>query len=378
MSLPSLAEAQAWVGAAPVRGVRLLRLALPLARPYHLSFGTLTHFDTVLCGLNLEGRLVWGETTPLPGYGRETAEQAWAWSLEAARRILGQPAHRAFRWALGQSTRRPFCAAALLGALEWPALEAELAQPLDIPALAAIGGVTPAELAADVGRLTGLGYATLKLKVGRDWRADLARARAVLKALPPGVTVRADANQALDLRSAAELWRVLDHPALEYLEQPFPRGDWRRPARLLKLFPQARLCLDESIWLEADLERGLAVGPTVAVKLKLMKQGSAWRTFALARRALAQGRRVVFGNGVQGEVGSLAELAIYRRLGLSGAAEFNGFAKQRDRVLEGFPLSMERGRFRFQPSGGRPVFSARLAQTVVQTWQDGEMPGGKI
>jgi L-alanine-DL-glutamate epimerase-like enolase superfamily enzyme len=373
---PTAAEARAWVGAARIEGACLLRLSLPLLRPYHLSFGTLTHFDTVLCGLNLEGRLVWGETTPLPGYGRETADQAWAWGLAALPRVLGAPAWRAFVWGLGQSTRNPFCAAALLGALEWPALAGELARPAEVPALAAIGGSTPRELVEDVRRLTAGGYTTLKLKVGRDWRDDLARVEAVLAALPAGATLRADANQALDLRGASELWRALDHPAVEHLEQPFPRGDWRRPARLLERFPLARLCLDESVWLERDLARVLPLGPATAVKLKLMKQGSAWRTLGMARQALAQGRRVVFGNGVQGEVGSLAELAIYRKLGLSGAAELNGFAKQAGRVVAGFPLEMSRGRFLARPCPADLGFGPELARAVVQTWRSGQWPGG--
>ena len=371
MDALSQEEARSWAGSSLIAEARLLWVRTPLKRPYHLSFGDLTEFDIILCGLRLDGTWRWGETTPLPGYGRETVEDAWRWSRDAVEHVLGWYSDSALLWAADESTRRPFCAAALLGALESSCLAADLREPFTAPVVAAIPGRDPEEMAEHAGRLAAEGFTTLKLKVGRDPVSDAERAARVLRALPPGVCLRADANQAFDLAGALKVWDVLDHPAVEHLEQPFPRGDWDSPARLLRERPGARICLDESVWLPEDVERALKLGQGVSVKLKLMKQSSSWRTLAMAARLRQTGRRVYFGNGVQGEVGSLAEVALFKKMGLEGAAEINGFAKQALNLIKDFPLSIDKGKLMLSPWHQEPRFTPRLEDAVVRRWESG-------
>lgn len=367
-------EAQQWAGSSLIDRARLIWVRVPLSKPYHLSFGTLTSFDSVLCGLFLDGAWRWGETTPLPGYGPETVEDAWRWSVEAAGHVLGKSADRALLWALDQSTRRPFCAAALLGALESSHLAPEFKEPFSAPVLAAIPGKDPEEMSDHAQRLIAEGFTTLKLKVGRDPVRDAQAAASVLRVLTPGVRLRADANQAFDFDGALRVWDALDHPAVDHLEQPFPSGDWDSPARLLRERPGVRICLDESVWLPEDVERALQLGEGVSVKLKLMKQSSSWRALTMASRLQQEGRQVYFGNGVQGEIGSLAELAIYKKLGLREAAEINGFAKQDLTIIGDFPLSIENGKLSLSPWDQQPDFAAHLADVVVKRW-DSETKG---
>ncbi len=365
---PNPEQARDWVGQETIEEVHLLRLHIPLRRPYRLSFGTLTHFDTILCGVRAGSEMCWGETTPLPGYGRETADQAWQWSRRAAREMLGRRTDQAFRWAQEASRRYPFCSAALLGALEWPALAPLLDQGARIPLVAPLAGDDPAGLAEQAARLAQEGFATFKLKVGIHPSRETKLLGRLLPSLPPGTTLRTDANQALDLEGALALVDALDHPAAEYLEQPFPSQDWESFRRLLRRRPQARICLDESVWSEQDLDAALALGAGVAVKLKLMKQASAWRVLAMGRRLLCEERRLVFGNGVQGEIGSLAEAALYRALALDEASEGNGFARQVQTILEGASLDLRRGHLELERLNTMPCPAQDLGRLVRDSW----------
>ncbi len=67
------------------------------------------------------------------------------------------------------------------------------------------------------------GFRILKLKGGLDPELDVRRVRAVQRALP-NLTLRLDADQGYDVRSALEVARVLDGK-LEFLEQPTPADD---------------------------------------------------------------------------------------------------------------------------------------------------------
>lgn len=66
--------------------------SLPLKKPYRLSFTVLKTFETLYIALEGEGRVGFGEITPLPGYGVETIELAISAVQEAARALsAGKP-----------------------------------------------------------------------------------------------------------------------------------------------------------------------------------------------------------------------------------------------------------------------------------------------
>ncbi len=369
MRLDRESQAVLEVSQKPIEGITLLRLKIPLRTPYHLSFGTLTHFHTILCGLKMDGDLCWGETTPLPGYGSETPEDAWRWSIEAAKRVCGVPAREAFSWAWQSSRQHPFSTAALLGALEWPSLAPYLNQGASLPLVAPLAGYDPGRLAEDAAYLHQQGFTAFKYKVGRRPASEARLLAELLPRLPPGTSLRSDANQALNLEDALLLTRALDHPAAEYLEQPFPAGDWDSLHDLLQRHPGARLCLDESVWREEDLDHALALGPGVAVKLKLMKQSCARRLLAMAQRLQKQGRRLVFGNGVQSELGSLAEAALYHALGLREASEGNGFARQARSLLEPPGPALRRGHLEMPPLTSNPQPAVEAEEMLEERWQ---------
>ena len=367
-AIPDLEAAEKWVGSTVIEAIELIRVRIPLIKPYHLSFGSLDYFDTVYCGIFLDGRYRWGETTPLPGYGTETAENAWHWSMVAAKSMVGTPAHQAFLRLHEQSASRPFSAAGLMAALETQALQTELLLPGQAPIIAPLHGETPAEVSNSAANLVECGFTTVKLKIGRNPALDQMLVKAALKSLPRNVNLRVDANQGCDLPGALGLWEIMGD-SVEYLEQPFPPHHWNDLEAMLTRYPDCRLCLDESIWLPGDLKQAIDLPEKVTIKLKLMKQSSAWQTMNMARMVTEAGLSLVLGNGVQSELGSLQEWAVYSALGLQNAAEFNGFAKQLVPLWSNMDIDINHGCFKYHPSPAPPNPGKNVEPLTTAQWK---------
>lgn len=317
---------------------------LPLRRPYRLSFAVLERFETFYVAVEGEGRIGFGEITPLPGYGGETVEQAGRGLTEAKCELeAGKPVGEI---AAQFARQYPFTASGLVSAFEtWAEGETEAFHaplPSDVPLAGLCAGNTPDEMVAEARRLIGDGFTVFKLKAGRPPETEEALVRAAAKELPPGGSLRLDANQAYSLDDALELCRRLeDLGEIALLEQPFKPEMWSECARLTAStsFP---IMLDESIWTKEDILRAVDVGAR-RVKLKLCKHPGIAATIALVEEARRCGLGVVYGNGVQTALGNHLEARIHLRLGLPTATEASGFAKV---VGHPFPsgLSVSRGK----------------------------------
>ncbi len=301
---------------------------LPLRRPYRLSFATLEQFETFYVALEGEGRIGFGEITPLPGYGGETVEQASRALTEAKDELAaGKPAAEVVAQL---SKKYPMTASGLACAFEtWAEGEAKAFQaplPAGVPLAGLCAGNTPEVIAAEARRLIGSGFTVLKLKAGRAPETEEALVRAAAQALPPGGSLRLDANQAYSFKDALELCRRLeDLGEIALLEQPFKPEMWSETARLTSStsFP---IMLDESIWNKEEVARALEVGAR-HVKLKLCKHPGLAGTIALVEEARRLALGIVYGNGVQTALGNHLEAQVHLRLGLLTATEANGFAK---------------------------------------------------
>lgn len=343
----------------------LYRLRLPLARPYHLSFGDLEAFETILVRARCGSLTAWGETTPLTGYSQEDVEGVWRRDVEWSRAIvglsLGQGLDRLEAWAAGRPFARTPLATAIEQLIPWggtgggvPGVRAVAAgDPAAVSAslalIGTIGAARPEGIEGEVGLLLAAGYTRLKLKVGVDVDRDLANVRAAQRALGMGACLRLDANQGYGPDEARRFVAALDPEGIELFEQPFPAERWDWTAALGRSAP-VPLMLDESIGDEADVECASRTPGVRYVKLKLMKCGSCERLRRLFDRARSLGLGVVVGNGVASDVGCLHEAwAVAGRLELAG--EMNGFLKPVVSLLAE-PLRVERGRLLLPPAGG--------------------------
>ncbi len=226
--------------------VEAIPFRIPLKHPFKIALGTLTHSNHVLVRMTSDsGHVGWGECTTFhsvygydqkslydvltrylipavmgcdsrdPGELHRKMDLAIPFNLMAkcgidlaAWDLIGKaqnlPVHRLFRETGEADTM----------GLEKPA---DRKWDGDIPVTAAVGIDSPAHTAQMARQLVEAGFQTLKVKIGLDPEADLARVRKVREVIGDQIRLRVDANQGYDRTSALavlEKWNPWDWSGL--------------------------------------------------------------------------------------------------------------------------------------------------------------------
>lgn len=333
--------------------IEVRRLSLPLTTPYHLSFGDVKAFDTLLVRLvDDRGREGLGEATVLTGYTDETIEGSWTLAREVADGLRGTPGEQALRRMQALGPKAPFLATAFATAVEMMQGAAQLAldQDAQVAVLGAVNDSEPERMRAQIDQLCERGYRTLKIKVGTDARADARRVTAALAHVNGRAALRVDANQGFTPADALAFSHAVPVQGIELFEQPCAAGDWVSHMQVAQDCPLP-LMLDESIYDEQDIDRVASLAAARFVKVKLMKFVSLERLAAAIERIRGHGLEPVLGNGVAADLGCWMETCIAARH-IRNAGEMNGWTKMRRSLLVN-PLSVRDGAVQL-PAGYRP------------------------
>jgi len=355
-----------------ISGVMAYRIRLPLVRPYHLSFGTLEAYDSLLVRIQADEDEGFGEATDCPGYYVQGLSDAWTFTCKHGPKLPGKDPKSVLEAFHGGGADLSFAATPLLTALESliGASDDKGKGSESIPLLGIVQGETPEEVVQDAEQLLETGYRTLKFKVGFSVRQDLERVRHLQAQLRPGTKVRLDANQGYDYSQALQFLAGLDPEGIELLEQPLDPEAWDDMTRLAAESP-VPLMLDEAINREEDLERTIETGCATAVKFKLMKCGSLAHLEQMIKKASDAHLKVILGNGVATDIGCFHEAMIAAKLGLTvHAGEMNGFLKGVERFLQP-SLSVNKGKL-IHPSERPMVQWELVSRFAVETaiWGD--------
>ncbi len=342
-----------------INACALYHTRIALTEPYVLSFSTVETIDVLVFKVRTDsGDEGVAEAVPLPGYTadtRESTEQALLYAMESC---IGMEPEALFANFSLPMRHAPFALSALMTAAEVAQGALQLDHTLRVPLLAPVSSSVDTQSVVDkIQQALDAGFRTIKLKVGRDIRADQATIKRILDWLPDKVALRIDANQGYSLDDAIRLTEAMDHPRnslIELFEQPFPYDDWDTFRKFSRGIANVPLMLDESIVKDEDVERSAEVGADY-VKLKLFKHAGISGLLKLARKARDLGMKVVLGNGVATDIGNLIEAEVFHRSGLfSGASEGNGFAKLAWRIMTN-PLSISNGDLVWSPPNGQTL-----------------------
>jgi L-alanine-DL-glutamate epimerase-like enolase superfamily enzyme len=333
--------------------ITLRTVRLPLIRPYVLSYRTFTEFEPIIVEVrDTDGRVGWGEGHISPGSSAETREGGWAFCREHAAAIVGKDTREAKAAVVADIETSKVAATALLTAIEMleghPLLEVE--REVRLPLLTPFNSSTPREIETEVERRLGDGFRTFKIKVGKDADADLARVRAIQRAIAGRASMRLDANRAFGEADACRFAGELDPAGIELFEQPCRAEDWDANANVAKV-STVPIMLDEPICELADVARAAGIDNVGFCKLKLKRFGG----LDLLKQALDQVRELgmepVLGDGLSSELGCWMEGCV-ARVTIRNAGEFNGFLKPKVRLFAE-PLRFEAGALVLAP-GTKP------------------------
>lgn len=139
------------------------------------------------------------------------------------------------------------------------------------------------------------GFTVLKVKLGHDWRADLARLRTVHDAVPEA-EFRLDANQGWDPKSAVRIIRAIQdaHLPLQLVEQPVPKNDLRGLAAVTAAV-DVPIMADEALNSPRDAFEIARTGAADVLNIKLAKCGGIGQAMAIADVARAAGLPCMIG-----------------------------------------------------------------------------------
>lgn len=303
----------AWVRARAVRA--------PYLVPFAIAGGTTDVLESLLVEIaDADGRTGMGEVNPMAAYSgvgldevRRCVDEALAPALVGVPAAPG-PAHAAMDRAASGAVARLAKAGVDI------ALHDLQARALGVPVHQLLGGAQRAEVdlawvvglrpvadtVAEARDRAGLGYRTIKLKIGVDPDRDLAAVRAVREALPD-VRLRLDANGGYDPPTAVRVLRALSDCALELVEQPVAGRDIAGLARV-RAETGLRILADESLQTTADALALVRADACDAFNVKITKPGGLYRARQVAAIAEAAGLDVM--------VGSMPELGVATAAGL--------------------------------------------------------------
>lgn len=284
--------------------------ALPLRAPWRSARGTLRERRGWLVRASASGATGYGDCAPLPEAGTEQpADAERALALLAVEitglRIADALAHPRLHaggspaacWAAecalidlqARLDGLPFhhCLSAHAGL---PAIE----RPARVEVNAALGSLMDLR-SDDLACALDAGYRVLKIKLGLEPPADeIARLQRLCLDLPPGVTLRLDANGAWDESGARAMIEGLADLPIESLEEPLGMPDPDALARLQGFAPFS-IALDESLARSPrSVERLASTGlPVHRAILKPATIGGPRQGLALARALIGQGKEIV-------------------------------------------------------------------------------------
>ncbi len=265
-----------------IERVELFLLRLPLKKPFETSFGVDTHRTPILCRVEGEGAVGWGECVAqeLPAYSEETIETCWhALTDFLIPRVLGErfgsPEEVAERF---EAIRGHRMARATLEMACWDLAARQQGVPLarllggtrDCILSGVSIGIHPSldALVETVRRESATGYLRIKLKIKPGLDVQIAEA---VRAKFPDLDFMLDANSAYKLADTP-LFQRIDATRPTMIEQPLAHDDIVDHATLQKAI-RTPICLDESIHSAEDARKAIEIGACRIVNIKLGRVG---------------------------------------------------------------------------------------------------------
>ncbi len=215
-----------------------------------------------------------------------------------------------------------------------------------VPLTGGIPMAGPQEMAEIAALRVAQGYRELKLKIGLDDQRDLAGAKAVRRAVPDDVRIRADVNMAWkDRRHALDMMDRLWDIGVHIIEQPLA-GERRDDLRWLRERAKNRILLDEGVWDIADARMQLEAGAGDMLHLYTCEAGGLTGMRRIAELAELYHVPCTIGSMPEGRIGAAAsaQAAAFMKNLSPDPSDIRGFTvyaqdlTQEDLVIEGGDL----------------------------------------
>lgn len=360
-----------------VEHIQTIPYRLPLREP--LAWGkasVLVDAHHVLVGVTLsDGAQGWAEAPPRPTIYGETVESICAIvSKELAPRLLGEALDE--RTLPGLNARMAQIAnnQTARGALDM-AMHDALAASRGLSLAAHVGAVQEQlrvsyilgigeeeAVLQEAARVVGQGVRVLKVKVGREWEADLARLLRLREHLGPDVDLYADANECFTPENGQRRLEALAELGLLYCEEPLPVEMIRERAALRRA-DALPVIADDSAFGLRDLRRELALDTFHILNIKPPRTGYT-ESAAMLAAAQAAGKGVMVGSQASTGLGTLRAALFAAKMGIEHPSELSFFLKLQTDLLDR-PLLLHDGYLHLSEIAAARIDPERLQDARV-------------
>jgi L-alanine-DL-glutamate epimerase-like enolase superfamily enzyme len=274
--------------------MEIVRVDLPLREPLPTASGPLTIRRGVVAVDRAAGAIA--ELTPHPDLSSTTADGLFH---SFAHRSADAPPEKAVLEAWLVADRDARTAGLPVAAV----LSPTHAERVLVNAL-----LGPGAVADDAHRLVGVGFGTIKIKVGSDVPREAARISAMREAVGPHVGLRIDANGRWAIEEALAAIEAMKPLGVEYIEDPLPPdADWG---------PLASSPVPLAIDAPSPSDAILRIVDVVVLKPAMATPAASMEA---AQRVRDQGADVVVTSIIDGAVGVAAALNVAAALGVDRA-----------------------------------------------------------
>jgi L-Ala-D/L-Glu epimerase len=260
------------------------------------------------------------------------------------------------------------------GALDmalWDALATHQGIPLarmldvtatEIPVSYILGMGDEDHVLAEAERVIRQGVRVLKVKVGSDWQADVRRLTYLQERLHAAVKLYVDANECMELETAARRLDQLAEMGILYCEEPLPvelireRADLRRGGHL-------PLIADDSAFSLRDLGRELALDTFDILNIKTARTGYTESTQML-EAAIGAGKGIMIGSQASAGLGTVRTALFAGKAGIDHPSELSFFLKVEADLLAQ-PLTLHDGYLRIADTSNARLDPDRVGEATI-------------
>ena len=252
-----------------VETVNIWRFRLRLARKINLAGQIYDRREGFLVELiDSKRQIGWGEISPLPGFSRETLEDAFSQLKSVRQKIIGMELTTATENETG-AARISMLSDSLSGVPLAPSIRfgldtawlmvlgnergkniADILHPNPLKSISvnALLSGSKEEASSRLCETLKLGYRSFKLKIGRQsFSDDIDMVRAVREQIGDAL-LRLDCNRAWTVEEMMDFWKEIHDCEIDYIEEPLKdRNDYAELALALKGQHEIPLALDESL-----------------------------------------------------------------------------------------------------------------------------------
>lgn len=298
---------------------------MPLVHPYVLSnaYGILSESDQIVLEVRTdEGIIGWGESNPWAGFSGDIADSV----VCVIQKLIGpgligkDPLNiNAIHRDMDAMIFGNKMAKAAIDMACFDILGKYLKVPVhtilggkkhnEIRCFWSIGGSTPEESAAEVVSVKNQGYWGCMIKVGNDFKNDIARTLAVREAVGSEFPLIVDANQGWDYDTALRFGKGVEKADILFYEQPVKAWDIESLSKLRRKL-ELRISADEGVSTIQEAKALVKAEACDVFSIKTSKHGGIMPAKNICEFATENGVQLFFNSMIEGGLTQAASLNV--------------------------------------------------------------------